>query len=119
MQKQKGVFILSTVELNESNKDNFKEMITNSDKPVVVDFWGTGCQPCAKMAPELAALIEEMPNDFQLIKVNVGDFQELAAKDYKIFGVPTLIVFKDGEEKERLVGYKPKEEIKKFVAKYL
>lgn len=110
---------MNTIEITAENKYQFKDFISNPDKLVVVDFWGTGCQPCAKMAPELEAVAEAMQDDFQLVKVNVNEFQEIAGKEYRIFGVPTLIAFKNGEEKERLVGYKPKEEIKKFVTKHL
>lgn len=110
---------MSIIEFTEGSTDEFNELLSKSDKLVLVDFWGPGCQPCVKMLPELSALVEEMPDKFQLIKVNTTGCSELAMKEYKILGIPTLVAIKNGSEQERLVGYRPKEEVKSFIEKYL
>ena len=86
--------------------ENFQAEITKSDKPVLVDFWAVWCGPCQMMAPILHELEEEVP-DVQIGKVNV----ELA-RQFRVVSIPTLIVFKNGQEVKRMVGVTSKEELK-------
>lgn len=92
---------------------NFEEEVLKSNKPVLVDFWATWCGPCRMIAP----IVEEIANEYENIKVgkiNV-DEQEKLAIQYGIMSIPTLILFKDGKEVKRILGYREKSQlIKEF-----
>ena len=91
-------------------KENFQAEITESDKPVLVDFWAVWCGPCQMMAPILHELDAEMP-DVQIGKVNVDEQMDLA-RQFRVVSIPTLIIFKNGQEVRRMVGVTSKEELK-------
>ena len=91
-------------------KENFQAEITKSDKPVLVDFWAVWCGPCQMMAPILHELEAEMP-DVQIGKVNVDEQMDLA-RQFRVVSIPTLIIFKNGQEDQRMVGVTSKEELK-------
>lgn len=91
-------------------KENFQVEITKSDKPVLVDFWAVWCGPCQMMAPILHELEAEMP-DVQIGKVNVDEQMDLA-RQFRVVSIPTLIIFKNGQEVQRMVGVTSKEELK-------
>ena len=91
-------------------KENFQAEITKSDKPVLVDFWAVWCGPCQMMAPILHELETEMP-DGQIGKVNVDEQMDLA-RQFRVVSIPTLIIFKNGQEVQRMVGVTSKEELK-------
>ena len=91
-------------------KENFQAEITESDKPVLVDFWAVWCGPCQMMAPILHELEAEMP-DVQIGKVNVDEQMDLA-RQFRVVSIPTLIIFKNGQEVRRMVGVTSKEELK-------
>lgn len=91
-------------------KENFQAEITKSDKPVLVDFWAVWCGPCQMMAPILHELETEMP-DVQIGKVNVDEQMDLA-RQFCVVSIPTLIIFKNGQEVQRMVGVTSKEELK-------
>ena len=91
-------------------KENFLAGITKSDKPVLVDFWAVWCGPCQMMAPILHELEAEMP-DVQIGKVNVDEQMDLA-RQFRVVSIPTLIIFKNGQEVQRMVGVTSKEELK-------
>ena len=90
-------------------KDNFKQEVIGSDKPVLVDFWASWCGPCRMVLP----LVDEIANersDIKVCKVNVDEQPELAAQ-YRVMTIPTLMVFKDGEIVNQSSGAKPKKQI--------
>ena len=91
-------------------KENFQAEITKSDKPVLVDFWAVWCGPCQMMAPILHELEADMP-DVQIGKVNVVEQMDLA-RQFRVVSIPTLIIFKNGQEVQRMVGVTSKEELK-------
>ena len=91
-------------------KENFQAEITKSDKPGLVDFWAVWCGPCQMMAPILHELETEMP-DVQIGKVNVDEQMDLA-RQFRVVSIPTLIIFKNGQEVQRMVGVTSKEELK-------
>ena len=92
------------------SKDNFKEEVLESKVPVLVDFWAVWCGPCQMMAPILHELEAEMP-DVQIGKVNVDEQMDLA-RQFRVVSIPTLIIFKNGQEVQRMVGVTSKEELK-------
>lgn len=91
-------------------KENFQAEVTKSDKPVLVDFWAVWCGPCQMMAPILHELETEMP-DVQIGKVNVDEQMDLA-RQFRVVSIPTLIILKNGQEVQRMVGVTSKEELK-------
>ncbi len=92
---------------------NFEEMVLNSPKPVLLDFWATWCGPCRMVAPIVEEIAAER-DDILVGKVNVDEEMELAVK-FGIISIPTLIVMKDGEIINKAVGYMPKAEILKLL----
>lgn len=87
------------------NDSNFSEKIANG--VVLVDFFATWCGPCRMLGPTIEELGEESDGSFAVYKVDVDECED-AAMDYGIMSVPTMIVFKNGEEAERLIGVQPK-----------
>ena len=89
--------------------ENFKEEVLENSKVVVVDFFATWCMPCKMLTPVLEKVANSRA-DFDIVKVDVDEAQDLAAK-YAIQAVPTLLVFKDGEEVNRFSGYMEEEDL--------
>ncbi len=99
-------------------KLNFDSEVKTSDVPVLVDFWATWCGPCKMIAPVVAEIAEEYAGKLKVGKVNVDDEAELS-REFGITSIPTLMVFKSGELKEKSIGYKGKDAIAALVEKYL
>ena len=85
--------------------DNFEEKVLIADKPVMVDFWASWCGPCKMLSPVIDGIAEKR-DDVVIGKVNVDEQQELAMK-YGVMSIPTVIVFKNGEEFKKSVGVQP------------
>ncbi len=100
-----------------SDKD-FEEKVLKSDIPVVVDFWAPWCAPCRVVAPILDRLAVEYEGRLTIAKVNTDEDQQHAV-EYGIRGIPTLLIFKDGKEVDRLVGSLPEAEYKQKFDKVL
>lgn len=90
-------------------KDNFRQEVVESDKPVLLDFWADWCGPCQMMGPVVDEIAGERP-DIKAGKVNVTEQQELAAA-FQIMSIPALMVFQDGKVVRQSVGARPKEQI--------
>ena len=89
--------------------ENFDEEVLHSDIPVIVDFYADWCGPCKMVAPIVEEIAREN-EDITVCKVNVDEDSALAVK-FGIASIPTLIVFKDGREASRIIGFRPKDAI--------
>jgi thioredoxin 1 len=96
----------------------FNEEVNSSSVPVVVDFWAEWCRPCKMISPILEEIAESHPGQIRITKVNVDDHPGLATS-YNVQSIPTLIVFKDGEEDHRVIGAKGKPQLLEDLAAYL
>ena len=94
------------------NDSNFDQVVLQAKTPVLVDFWATWCAPCQMVAPIIDELAEEYNGRISFAKVDVDQNSKIATR-YSIMSIPTLLIFKKGEPVSLLVGYKPKEELKR------
>lgn len=93
---------------------NFEQDVLKAQLPVLLDFWAPWCGPCKMIAPVLDQLAEEYAGKIQIVKINVDDNQESAAK-FGVRGIPTLMIFKNGEAVATKVGAMAKPQLEDFI----
>ena len=102
----------------EFSDTNFEQEVVQSTIPVLVDLWAAWCGPCRMIAPMVEELAGTYAGKVKMGKVNVDDYPQLAAQ-YRIMNIPTLLVFKGGQEVDRIVGVVPKQELARRIDKVL
>jgi thioredoxin 1 len=90
----------------------FDEVVLKAETPVLVDFWATWCRPCQMVAPILEELTQEYSGKLTIAKLDVDQNQQTAQK-YRVMSIPTMIIFKEGKPVTNIVGFKPKDQLKK------
>jgi thioredoxin 1 len=97
---------------------NFQAEVIKSDLPVLVDFWAPWCGPCLMIAPVVEELAEAYKGKLKVVKMNVDENGQ-TPQAYGIMAIPTMILFKGGELKEKLVGALPKAKLTEAIAKHI
>jgi thioredoxin 1 len=102
----------------EVTDSTFEEAVLKAEQPTIVDFWAVWCGPCKMIAPVLEQIAVEYDGQLQVAKLDV-DHNSQSAMQYGVMSIPTLILFKDGQPVERIVGFMPKEKLLKRITPHL
>lgn len=94
-------------------QDNFDEAVSSTET-VLVDFFATWCGPCKMLAPVLDSIAENLPENRKIVKIDVDENMEIARK-YGVMSIPTLVLFKNGQAAQRLVGVRPEDELRELL----
>ena len=100
-----------TVEINDAS---FKTEVSDSPLPVLVDFWAPWCGPCKMITPVLDELAQEYDGKAKIVKINIDDNQNTPAQ-FGVRSIPTLILFKNGNEVEKIIGAQSKDKLKAMI----
>lgn len=105
-------------EVQKFTDGNFQTEVLDAELPVLVDFWAPWCGPCQMVGPIVQELAAQYAGKLKVGKLNVDENQKVAM-DYKVRGIPTLILFKGGKVAEQMVGAAPKARLEQFVLAHL
>lgn len=100
------------------NDENFKQEVLEAEVPVLVDFWAEWCGPCRMIAPTIEEIAKEFSGKVKVCKLNVEEGPRTAS-NYSVMNIPTLIIFKDGEVVDKVVGAVPKGDLVDRINSYL
>ncbi len=101
-----------------TSDSGFEADVLKSDVPVLVDFWAEWCGPCKSLAPKLEEIAGEMGGKVKIVKLDIDSNREITEK-FGVRGIPTLILFKGGQQVNHMVGNRSKEEIVNFIGSAL
>ena len=104
--------------VSEVTDQSFETEVIGASTPVLVDFWATWCGPCVALAPTIEAVAAQFDGKIKVVKVDV-DCNPSVPSRLGIRSIPTLVLFRDGSEKERLVGNHPKEAIAQMIGRQI
>ncbi|MDB5711697.1 MAG: thioredoxin [Sphingomonas bacterium] len=93
---------------------SFHADVISADKPVLVDFWAEWCGPCKMIGPSLEEISDELGEQVSIVKINIDDNPEAPGK-YGVRGIPTMILFKNGQPAATQVGAAPKSQLKRWI----
>jgi thioredoxin 1 len=96
------------------NDQDFDAEVLQSEQPVLVDFWAAWCAPCRLIAPTVDQVAQDFSGRAKVVKLNVDDNREVSSR-FNIRGIPTLLLFKDGEVKDQIVGATSKDQISRII----
>jgi thioredoxin 1 len=94
---------------------NFQAEVIESETPVLVDFWAPWCGPCRVVAPILEEIAKERPDELRVVKLNTDENQQTAVA-YQVLSIPTMILFRNGQEAKRIIGAYPKKRLEAELA---
>ncbi|HUG44329.1 MAG TPA: thioredoxin [Acidobacteriota bacterium] len=100
--------------IREVTDDSFERDVLKADRPVLVDFWAAWCAPCRMLAPTIEQIAQDFEGKAQVVKLDVDDNAVTSAR-FNIKGIPTLLLFKDGEVKDQVVGATSRENIARMI----
>lgn len=103
---------------NIATDENFDQLISSSNKPLVVDVWAPWCGPCKMVGPALNKIAEANPNRFDVVMANMEEFEQ-SAEALKVKATPTLLIFKNGQEVARRSGALMKSQIENWLNEHL